>query len=681
MTIRAVLLGLLGGAFVCGASFFNDRILRQTYLVGNNMPVSVYGALILFLLLVNPLMKRFRLRGSELAVILTLTLATCCIPGSGFLRTFTSTLILPYHHEKLDAGWREEGVVQMLPKRYLADVNEANEDKVLGTFVQGLAEGKTHSSPKDIPLKAWGKPFALWLPMVCTLWFAMIGLSLFIHKQWAAHEHLPYPVASFANALLPEPGRKTSSLFVNRLFWMGAGVVLFIHMNNYLFQWFPDYLIQIPTVFRFGALGRLVPTLTRGGGWGLLNPRLFFTVVGICYFIPTDLSFTFGIGPFMWAFVVGSFAGYGINLNNVIEGSYWYTGLRPRMFILFGSNVGLFLALVYTGRHYYSRVLKAAFRIGKRDGEADPTAVWGCRVFLGLMLAFVVQMSLAGIDWQLSLLYAMILVVFYVVMTRIICESGMFHLQSNIFPCAILWGVFGANTLGASTLLMMQFISLILVCDPRESLMPFMSNSLKMLDFRKASIGKTASWSAVAILMGLALGLAVTLYIQYDQGNSCWEGWAEQAVPTMQFNNALAVKRKLLAQGTFESGEAMSGWQRFANMTPNKVCMYSFAVGFALVLLFSVARLRFRWWPLHPLLFVTWCTSHIAAFSGAFLMGWLIKRSVVKYGGNAWYNRLKPMMYGLIAGELLSAVIPSIVGTIYYLITGDPPKAFHVLLG
>jgi hypothetical protein len=680
MTIRAILLGFLGGAFVCGASFFNDRILRQTYLVGNNMPVSVYGTLILFLLFVNPLMRRFRLNGKELAVIMTMTLATCCIPGSGFLRTFTSSCILPYHFEKLDAGWREQKVVEMLPDRYLVDVNEENEDDVLGSFVQGLSVGNKHCSPKEIPLRAWKKPFELWLPMVTTLWFAMIGLSLFIHKQWAKHEHLPYPVASFANALLPDKSDGRCSLFFNRIFWLGAGSVLFIHMNNYLCQWFPEYLIRIPTQFSFSALGRLVPTLTRGGGWRLLNPRIFFTVVGIAYFIPTDLSFTFGIGPFLWALVVGTFAGYGINLNNVIEGSYWYTGLKPGMFILFGSNVGLFLALLYTGRHYYLSVTKAALGLGK-SAEADPTAVWGCRAFLGLMVAFIVQMTLAGIDWQLSLIYAMVLVVFYVVMTRIICESGLFHLQSNIFPGVIIWGLFGINALGAKTLLMMQFISLILICDPRESLMPFMSNSLKMLDLRKASVGKTAGWSAAAILLGLAIGLSATLYIQYDQGNACWEGWAEQAVPTMQFNNALAVKRKLIAQGTEETSAALSGWSRFAHMQPNSVCMYSFAAGFVLVLLFSVARLRFRWWPLHPLLFVTWCTPHIASFSGAFLLGWLVKRSVVKYGGNAWYNRLKPLMYGLIAGEILSALIPSIVGAIYYFVTGDRPQAFQVMLG
>lgn len=85
MTRRSVLLGLLGAALVCGASFLNDRVLRQTYLVGNNMPVSVYGTLILFLLFVNPLLRKRHLSGGEMAVILALTLAACCLPGSGLL--------------------------------------------------------------------------------------------------------------------------------------------------------------------------------------------------------------------------------------------------------------------------------------------------------------------------------------------------------------------------------------------------------------------------------------------------------------------------------------------------------------------------------------------------------------------------------------------------------------------
>ena len=30
MTIRAIILGLLGAALICGCSYFNDQILQQT---------------------------------------------------------------------------------------------------------------------------------------------------------------------------------------------------------------------------------------------------------------------------------------------------------------------------------------------------------------------------------------------------------------------------------------------------------------------------------------------------------------------------------------------------------------------------------------------------------------------------------------------------------------------------
>ncbi|MHC4506819.1 MAG: hypothetical protein ACYTFI_26310, partial [Planctomycetota bacterium] len=54
MTIRAVVVGLLGATFIAGFTYFNDNIMRQTLLIGNFMPHSVYGTLILFLLVVNP---------------------------------------------------------------------------------------------------------------------------------------------------------------------------------------------------------------------------------------------------------------------------------------------------------------------------------------------------------------------------------------------------------------------------------------------------------------------------------------------------------------------------------------------------------------------------------------------------------------------------------------------------
>jgi hypothetical protein len=60
-------------------------------------------------------------------------------------------------------------------------------------------------------------------------------------------------------------------------------------------------------------------------------------------------------------------------------------------------------------------------------------------------------------------------------------------------------------------------------------------------------------------------------------------------------------------------------------------------------------------------------------------VGWAIKVLVTKYGGASWYQRLKPFMFGLIAGEMLGGLMPMVVGLVYWLVTGQLPKVFNVL--
>ena len=109
MTWRAVLAGLVAGAFICAFGYFNDAMMHQTMFIGSNMPISVYGGLILFVLILNPLLKRWAFSAGELAVALALVLAMCCIPGSGLMRTFTMTLMMPQHLERSTPGWRATG--------------------------------------------------------------------------------------------------------------------------------------------------------------------------------------------------------------------------------------------------------------------------------------------------------------------------------------------------------------------------------------------------------------------------------------------------------------------------------------------------------------------------------------------------------------------------------------------
>lgn len=681
MTPRSIILGLLGACSVCGLSFLNDRVLRQTYLVGNNMPVAVYGALIVFVVAANPVLRRWRLSGKELTVILALTLAACCVPGAGLLRTFSSSLILPSHYNRLEVGWREAEVLDMVPKGMLVDPSQ-DPDTVLDGFVQGLAPSGGHATVSAVPWSAWLRPFAFWLPLVIALWGVQIGLSMLFHRQWSAHEHLPYPIATFASeALLPNGEGGEQAVLRSKTFWIAAGLVFALYLNNFLCRWFPQALIPVPTRFDFSAVSTLLPTFVMGGGARLLVPTIYFIVIGIAYLIPGDVSLAFGIGPFLWAVMAGILATYGVNLGKVYGGTNGYTGLTAQAFLLFGANLGVFATLLYTGRHYLTTVFGQAFTRRRAIDDEHRTAVLGCRLFAGAFTLFVVLLALTRIGVVPAFLFAGILVVFFTVMARLIAETGLFYIQPMYHACVILWGLFGIRAIGLQTLLVMQVLTMVLTIDPRESLMPFMTNSLKLLESRGLKLPRATSWCAVAILVGLAVALPLSLYIQYDQGNAVWEGWADRVVPRMPFANITAAKRTLAAQGLLEAANESQGSPGLFRAAPNAACVTALFAGFGLFIAFAVARLRLRWWPLHPLLFVVWGTEPIWRMCGAFLLGWVIKMAVQKYGGANTYNRLKPVMLGLIAGEILGAVFPCVVGAIYYLVTDTPPASFHVLPG
>ena len=270
MTIRAIILGLLAACLVCIGTIVNNHIIHQTHLVGNQIPIIVYGNLVLFIALINPLLWRLgpkaALSGKELAVVVAMALAACCVPQSGLMRTFTPALILPFQHERTDPGWKSQGVVDLAPKRMLADVTPENRNEVLIGFMKGLPrpDDQKHISFADVPWSAWTGTMSFWLPLILSLWIGLIGLSLVLHRQWSTHEQLAYPIATFANSLLPDEGRSVGGVFRQRLFWVGAIAVLVVHTNNYVHKWFPDDTVMIQRSFDLSAIADLWEHLHHG---------------------------------------------------------------------------------------------------------------------------------------------------------------------------------------------------------------------------------------------------------------------------------------------------------------------------------------------------------------------------------------------------------------------------------
>jgi hypothetical protein len=220
----------------------------------------------------------------------------------------------------------------------------------------------------------------------------------------------------------------------------------------------------------------------------------------------------------------------------------------------------------------------------------------------------------------------------------------------------------------------------VLTIDPRETLMPFFVNSLKLLELRGARIGRTAALSLLALVLGLAVALPATLHWQYAEGANLSDRFATWGAAGFAYRNTLRLKQRMEAQGIdANEGARAAGLRGIRPINPS--VFWTAAISCALVVGFSLARMRLSWWPLHPVLFLVCAGWGTAVVGPSFLMGWLVKSFVTKYGGIRVYHRLKPVFIGIVAGEFLSALVPIVGSLAYYACTGELPRSFSVFPG
>jgi hypothetical protein len=678
MTVRAVLLACAGVALICGFGFFNDFVLRQTYMVGTFMPIPVYGGLILFLLLLNPLLGRIRrtwmFTGPELGFAIAAMLFACFIPGRGLMHHAMGTLMLPHHYAKTDPTWKEVKALDLVPPKMLADVS-LDEDAALGGFLQGLGQGSTHISLSRIPWSAWVRAFLFWGPLLFTVVVALTGLALVVHRQWASHEQIPYPIVAFAEAILPARGKAWGKVFESRLFWISMAGVFVIHMNNCAAVWWPDRMIPVQLRFEFRPLVQLFPAFARGDGWDLAYPRLLFTVVGFAYFLSSELSLSMGLAPYLYAFFKGTCLGYGIAL-----GTNFFALENIERGLYGGAYLGIGLVMLYNGRRYYANVARRSFGLSAPD-QPEAYAVWGGRMLLLAAAAFVAQLMTLGLDWQLAVLYTFFFLLISVVLSRVVAETGAFFIHCYFYPCALLVTFLGALAFDPRTLATLFLVTVVLMVDPREIFMPFASHAIALADRFRLPLGRTAACGLASVLAGLVVATCATLYWQYDQGcTRVGDGWSLN-VMRWPFDNAARLELRLQALGYSDQATAAlpGGWARFSRAAPHGAGLIAFAGTLALVILFTLGRMRFPRFPLHPVLFLVLGSYQSRYLGFSFLVGWLLKGMVVKYGGAHLYARLKPLMLGLIAGEMAAGAVTMLIGGVYYWVQGLPPKSYIIL--
>jgi hypothetical protein len=333
------------------------------------------------------------------------------------------------------------------------------------------------------------------------------------------------------------------------------------------------------------------------------------------------------------------------------------------------------IMILYTGRRYYWGVLRHAVTFRGGD-SAERTAAWPFRLAVLSIVAMILLAVSQGLAWPLAILTFVIILVMLLSVTRMTAETGVFFIQPRWQPLGVMIGLFGGYALGPEGMVIIGLLSMVLCLDTSQALMPYVVNGLRICE----NVGIRPSRAAVSAGGGYALavaaGIVVALWTSYSVGFRL--DWSKNRAPKDTFKTVNLELTDMRLGGEMEASSRLSPLARLAAYRPNKNFLTAAGIGVALVLVVGMLRLRLPWWPLHPVIFLMWDTQAMAQFSGSFLLGWLIKLGVTRLGGPSTYTKAKPLMTGLIAGDLLGVLIWMVITVVYYLATGLVPTDAQV---
>jgi hypothetical protein len=662
MTARAVVIGIIGAILVgAGGRYCANHVPGAHGIVTGHMPVSVFSLLIFFAMVVNPLLGKvrpsWRLRAKEMALILVLFLAACSIPTAGLMRYFPRTLVQPLAINRTHPGWQKLGLLKMTPELLANNGEYSNE--VVRDYIAPMGEPGRPIPITAVPWRAWWKPLAIWGGIIVCTFLGVLSLSLLLHRQWAVRERLPYPIATLATALLKQDENGRTLIFQHRPFWYAMAAMMAIRLLNGFKVWFPD-LIAIPLTLDFSALRDGFPLFMQTpGASAFLNPHIYPACIGFTFLLASDIAFSLSMSHVLTVVTVYAMMVLGVEMS----GSAMSGGATS--WLVFGAFLAQAVMLFYCGRRYYLDTLVQSLSFRPRP-DAERSDLWACRMFLLCMAGATGILAAVGLDWPVAMLAVGLVMLLYVVCARMIAECGTFFFAPGWMMPGVLAGLFGAQILGPKIIIILGLLFYILCFDPFECLMPYLMNGLKIAADTALKPGRTCLIVAIGLLLAIAVAVPTALWSDYNLQADMRHGGDTAEV----YNAAELTANQMALTGQAETVSQFTPWERVTHMQPSRTFLLFAGLGLALVLACSFLRLRYTWWPLHPVIFLGFGSWTMGQFGFSFFLGWLAKSAICRFGGADTYLKVRPAIIGIVIGDLAGGGVLLLAGWLYYAITG-----------
>ena len=251
-------------------------------------------------------------------------------------------------------------------------------------------------------------------------------------------------------------------------------------------------------------------------------------------------------------------------------------------------------------------------------------------------------LSLAGMDpWVAGVQMGIYLFLIALIMSRAVCEAGLMMTETSFLPDHIMRLVHPLPDLGATNLTFMAVNNIVFNRDMRGLLLsPFLDNQ-KMageLGMKQRSLLLPL---ALAVVVSFIAGSYFFLKFNYSLGGLHLYSYPNTDNPAWMYSRATGqINGESPADATAYGG---------------------FGLGIVVTLILAWLRTQFAWFPLNPLGYAIAPSWSMLVLWFSFLVAWVIKKNVLRFGGVDTYRRLAPFMMGLILGEFTIAFLWAIV--------------------
>lgn len=603
-----------------------EKVYRGPYVT----TISLFANCIFILALmvvINGLLKRISrplaLTPAEMLLVYAMLGIASALAGHDCIPSLCMQLGYPWRFATPDNHW----MTTFIP--YLPKWLSVTDTAILKPLYEG--HSSLYSNGYWMP---WIKPVAYWSGFVFVLMYVMMCINTLVRKQWTDRERLTFPIVQLPLAMTDPK----TSLWRNKLFWIGFAIAFSIGVVNGLAYYYPA-IPSIPVSIANHDL-RLSMTTKPWDGIDWMPWSLYPFVIGLGFLLPADLSFSCWFFYFFW------------KAQMVLTRAMAWDAVPTFPFIrhqAFGGYVAIILMLTWTGRGYLKQVwLKIIGEKSELDDSDEPmsyrAAAAGALVGFLILSLFMVAIGLSPLLCVLSFLIYFVLAT---AIARMRAELGPpVHDLHFSGPDYMISSSAGIGHMSRGDLVGLTYFYWFNRAY-RSHPMPVGIEGMKMASVVKASQRKFMWGMMIAVVVGTIATFWCWLHLGYKLGLST-NFYASTWFPKESYGNL------------------ETWWKHPASMDqPNWGADVAMIFGFLFCVFLAWMRIKVFDFPFHPIGFAISGSWSMNLVWLPLLIAWLLKVVTLRFGGLRLYKTAVPFFFGLIVGDFMIGCLCSLVGIIW----------------